>query len=173
MFLFCTNWATEKSVTLGWLHKALSEFHRQDDLKSELVEITKIAKTSFTLIPHKHTLSTPDRQRVVFNSLQLECLESQAETTKAALAMAMMSNRENNTITQKMQFIPHTPTPHITQHQLQLFAQNQSHYASNITWIKIKGFTNIDQMITDKEGTNTALQKHLISTLDPNTKTAV
>ena len=122
MFLFCTNWSTEKSVTLGWLHKALPEFHQQDDLKAELSEITKLPDNTFTLVPHKHTLTTPNGQRVIFNSLQLECLESQAESTKVAIAQAMMSNREKNIITKKMQFIPHTPTSYITQHQLQNFA---------------------------------------------------
>ena len=57
MFLSCTNWATEKSVTLGWLHKALPEYHRQDDLKAELSEITKIPENISPLVPHKHTLS--------------------------------------------------------------------------------------------------------------------
>lgn len=69
MFLSCTNWSTEKSVTLGWLHKALPEFHRQGDLKAELSEIINLPDNTFTLVPHKHTLTTPNGQRVIFNSL--------------------------------------------------------------------------------------------------------
>ena len=68
-----------------------------------------------------------------------------------------------------MQFISHTPTPYITQHQLQNFARNQNHYSSNITYMKMKGFTNIDKNITSKEGNTTTLRKHLLMTLDPNT----
>ena len=32
----------------------------------------------------------------------------------------------------------------------------------------MKGFTNIDKNITDKEGNTTTLRKHLLTTLDPN-----
>ena len=68
-----------------------------------------------------------------------------------------------------MQFIPHIPTSYITQHQLQHFAQNQNHYSSNVTYITIRGFTNIDKNISSNKGTTTTLRKYLLTLLDPNT----
>lgn len=67
-----------------------------------------------------------------------------------------------------MQFIPHTPTSYITQHQLQNFARSQNHYSSNVTYIKIRGFTNIDKNILSNDGTPTTLRKHLLTLSEPN-----
>ena len=50
-FITSTKFSTEKTVTLGWLYKAIPDYHRQDDLAEEISKVAKIKASAFSLVP--------------------------------------------------------------------------------------------------------------------------
>jgi hypothetical protein len=78
-FITSTKFSTEKTVTLGWLYKAIPDYHRQDDLTKEISKVAKIKASAFSLVPIRSTITSPDGQKVVYNSLKIETTKQDAE----------------------------------------------------------------------------------------------
>ena len=161
-FLTNSKWQTEKTVTIGWLYKALPDYHRQDDLAKEIGKIAKIDTDTFILVPTRSTITSTNGKRIIYNSLKIESTKENAEKVQEAITKALFGNRENFIITKNMQFIPNKPTQFITQDQLTQYAICQNRYCTEITHKRITNMTNLDTPIKKTNGETTTLRQHLL-----------
>jgi hypothetical protein len=149
-------------VTLGWLYKAIRDYHRQDDLVAEISCIANITASNFSLVPIRSTITSPEGQKVIYNSLKIETTKQDAEETQEALTKAFFGDQSNFIITKSMHFIPHKPTQHISQDQLQKYTICQNRYCTESTHTRVHGIQDVDTNLTTAEGHQLTIRQYLL-----------
>ena len=101
-FITNSKWEKQTAIIIGWLYKAIPDYHRQDDLSKEITKVAEIDPANFTLTPSRSTITASDGKRVIYNSLKIESTKTTAKEVQEVTTGALLTKMNSFTIMEWM-----------------------------------------------------------------------